>query len=339
MPPFLRNVITDLVEKRLWPVAVALIAALVAVPILLGGKSDAVTPPVATASAASSATPAPTTAAQVISLEQQAAGKTANASSVRDPFVQHHQPHATDAAIRAAVKSTAAALVDALGPKKKEASSASTSTGGASGSTGDSTGTGTTTPPTGTTTPSTGGTTTPVKKVTTYSVDLSFGESGAEKKYNNIARLTPLPSSDSPFFVYMGLSADKKSATFLINGDVVPSGDGHCTPSPTDCQQITLTRGDIEFFDMQSGTAGVVQYQLELRNIKATTTTAAKAQTAKARESKAGRDVIRQIVATDPDKLSSLTYNKSLGLLQHTAAKPSGEAVTKTNTVVSGSGS
>ena len=261
---------------------------------------------------------------------------------MRDPFVQHHQPHATDAQIRAAVKTTAAALVAALGPKKKEATSASTSTGGSTrhgDSTSTGTGTDTPTPSTGTTTPSTGGTTTPARKVTTYSVDLSFGESGAERKYNNIARLTPLPSSDSPFFVYMGLSADKRSATFLINGDVVPSGDGHCTPSPTDCQQITLTKGDIEFFDMQSGTAGVVQYQLELRNIKATTTTAAKAQTAKARESKAGRDVIRQIVATDPDKLSSLTYNKSLGLLQRVAAKPSGEAVSKTNTVVSGSGS
>ncbi|WP_027008108.1 hypothetical protein [Conexibacter woesei] len=340
MPPFLRNVITDLVEKRLWPVAVALVAALVAVPIALGGKSEATTPPAVASAATSSATPSPTTAAQVVSLEQQAAGKTANASSVRDPFVQHHQPHATDAEIRASVKTTAEALVAALAPKKRAATSASTSTGGgSSSSTGGSTSTGTTTPSTGTTTPSTGGTTTPAKKVTTYSVDLSFGESGAERKYNNIARLTPLPSSDSPFFVYMGLSADKRSATFLINGDVVPSGDGHCTPSPTDCQQITLTRGDIEFFDMQSGTAGVVQYQLELLNIKATTTTAAKAQTAKARESKAGRDVIRQIVATDPDKLSSLTYNKSLGLLQRTAVKPAGEAVSKTNTVVSGSGS
>jgi hypothetical protein len=143
--------------------------------------------------------------------------------------------------------------------------------------------------------------------------------------------------------VYMGLSTDKKSATFLINGDVVPSGDGHCTPSPEDCQQISLTKGDIEFFDMQSGTAGVVQYQLELRSIKTVTTTAAKATVAHARESKAGRDVIRQVVATDPDKLASLTYDKGLGLLQRTAVtttgKPSAVGVTKTTTVVSGSGS
>jgi hypothetical protein len=344
MPPFLRNVISDLVEKRLWPVAVALVAALVAVPIVLGGKSDATTPPAAVAdtAAASGATPAPTTAAQVVSLEAQAAGKQANDAAVRDPFVQHHQAHATDAQIRASVKSMADALVSDLHPKRAASTASSTSsssTGGSSPSTASDTttaagpGTGTTTTPTTTTT-------TPRKTATTWSVDLAFGESGAEKTYTNIARLTPLPSSDSPFFVFMGLSSDQRSAIFLINGDVVPSGDGHCTPSASDCQQISLQKGDTEFFDMQSGTAGVVQYQLDLKNIKKITTSEAKATTANARESKAGRDVIRQILATDPDMLSTLTYNKGLGLLQRTvvktgagvAAQPSGTAPASTAT-------
>ena len=34
---FLRNLVSDLVEKRLWPVALLLVGALVAVPFLLGG--------------------------------------------------------------------------------------------------------------------------------------------------------------------------------------------------------------------------------------------------------------------------------------------------------------
>ena len=38
---FLRNLLADLVEKRLWPVAVVLAGALVAVPFLLGGGGDA----------------------------------------------------------------------------------------------------------------------------------------------------------------------------------------------------------------------------------------------------------------------------------------------------------
>src|SRR3954454_11894357 len=118
---FLRNVLHDLVEKRLWPVAIALVAALVAVPIVLGGKSDAGTstpPVVADASANGLANHRDAARAQVVSLEEQAAGKVTRAGKVRDPFVQHHQPTLSDAQIKEAVKSTAAALSDAFGGTK-----------------------------------------------------------------------------------------------------------------------------------------------------------------------------------------------------------------------------
>jgi len=103
------------------------------------------------------------------------------------------------------------------------------------------------------------GTTTPTPKASevVYGVKLKFGEAGAEKTYNNPARLTPLPSSDNPFFVYLGLQADKKHAVFLIDGEAVPSGDGHCDPSPQECEKLTMAVGDLEFFELQTGTAGV----------------------------------------------------------------------------------
>ena len=136
------------------------------------------------------------------------------------------------------------------------------------------------------------------------------------KSYDNVARLTPLPSSDNPFFVYLGLADDQKSAIFLINADAEPNGDGSCKPSQDDCQQIVLRAGDTEFFDLQSGTAGVVQYQLDLKSIKkykaASKASAAKAH---ARESKAGRETLRELVATDPAVLASWDFSKSLGLL------------------------
>ena len=114
-----------------------------------------------------------------------------------------------------------------------------------------------------------------------------------------MAFLAPVPSVSVTLCGTRSSSASPASGIAVL-GEVDIWIGWACTPSPTDCQQITLTKGDIEFFDMQSGTAGVVQYQLELRNIKATTTTAAKAQTANARESKAGRDVIRQIAYWTP---------------------------------------
>ncbi|HWH96259.1 MAG TPA: hypothetical protein VNT03_20520, partial [Baekduia sp.] len=96
---FLRNILSDLVEKRLWPVAIALVAALVAVPMVLGGSSDAgtATPtPVADASSNGLANHRDAARAEVVSLEEQAAGKVQRSGKVRDPFVQHHQPKAVD---------------------------------------------------------------------------------------------------------------------------------------------------------------------------------------------------------------------------------------------------
>jgi hypothetical protein len=297
---FLKNVLHDLVEKRLWPVAIALVAALVAVPIVLGGSSTSSgtpAPDLATATATNGlANHRDVAREQVVSLEEQAAGKVQRSGKVRDPFVQHHQP-----------KPVKVVVVKAVTPKGAD--------GAESGSTPDTStgGTGDTTPTT--TTPST-----PAKPETStvdaYRVKLSFGEVGAQKSYDNVARLTPLPSSDNPFFVYLGLADDQKSAIFLINADAVPNGDGSCKPTRDNCEQIVLHAGDTEFFDLQSGTAGVVQYQLDLKSIKkykaASKASAAKAH---ARESKAGREYLRQLVADDPTALDSWDFSKNLGLL------------------------
>lgn len=303
---FFRNVLSDLVEKRLWPVAIALVAALVAVPIVLGGSSDAGTAAptdVANTTTNGLANHRDVARAQVVSLEEQAAGKVQRAGKVRDPFVQHHQPKAVKV------------LTTAVSTTKKLADSLSGSTSSGSGSSG---GTSDTSTPT-TTTPTKD--TTPTKKPSStsadlYRVKLTFGEAGAEKTYDNVARLTPLPSSDNPFFVYLGLQDDQKSAVFLVDADAVPSGDGTCQPSADECEQVVLKAGDLEFFEMQSGTAGVVQYQLSLTSIKkVTAATKASASRAHARESKAGREYLRQLVADNPDALATWDYSRSLGLL------------------------
>jgi hypothetical protein len=237
--------------------------------------------------------------AQVVSLEEQAAGKVQRSGKVRDPFVQHHQPKVTK------IVTTAANTVS------KALSGTTTSGTSSTGGTSDSS-----TPTTTTTTPTTTTKKPDSTSVDTYRVKLSFGEVGAQKSYDNVARLTPLPSSDNPFFVYLGLADDQKSAVFLINADAVPNGDGSCKPSHDDCQQITLKAGDTEFFDLQSGTAGVVQYQLDLKSIKKyKATSKASAARAHARESKAGREYLRELVANDPALLDGWDFSKSLGLL------------------------
>ena len=341
---FFKNVLSDLVEKRLWPVAIALVAALVAVPIMLGGSSpDAGTPAADSAAVTTNGVAGGAAGkAQVVSLEDQAAGKAVQrGGSLKNPFVQHHQPK------------PAKTVTDAVNAVKSATSGLA-----GDGSTGGTAPTTTTKPdPTpATTTPTTTTPKTPASDIDdTYRVNLSFGEAGAEKSYKDVARLTPLPSSDNPFFVYLGLASDQKSAIFLVDADAVPSGDGTCKPSADDCEQVELKAGDVEFFDLQSGTAGVVQYQLTLKSIKkVTAASVAKAAAAHARESKAGREYIRQLVADNPAALSDWDYSKSLGLLirkdpettpdvanvpSSVADQASGQAVQSTSTVLTVPGS
>jgi hypothetical protein len=335
---FLRNVLHDLLEKRLWPVAVALIAALVAVPLVLGGSSSDAGTDVAATTPNGLANHRDTARAQVVGLEEQAAGKVERKGAVRDPFVQHHQPKAVDQKkVDAAVNKVATALNNALNGSPN---------GGASGSSGTSA------PATPAPTPSTGSTDTTKKPPAdvVYGVKLKFGEAGAEKTYDNPARLTPLPSADNPFFVYLGLEADKKHAVFLIDGEAVPSGDGHCDPSPQECEKLTMAASDLEFFELQTGTAGVVQYQLELTSIsKVKAKSKAVAAQARTRESKAGREQLRELVAVDPTALDGWDFSKDLGLLirkdpvatpdvanvpETVAGGAAGQAVQQTSTVL-----
>jgi hypothetical protein len=319
---FLKNVLHDLIEKRLWPVAIALVVALIAVPIVLGGGSDAGSgdadiAAVPTPANGAAGTPAATRDA-VIGLEEQAAGGSIDrGGKVRDPFVQHHLPK---------VQTT---VTNAVTTTKNLADSLSGGTGASSdtSSGGSDTPASTPTPTTPAATPKPDTTKQPdTTSADLYRVQLKFGEAGAEKTYNNVARLTPLPSSDSPFFVYLGLKDDQKTAIFLVDADSVPTGDGTCKPSKADCAQIELKAGDMEYFDLQSGTAGVVQYQLELVGVhKAKAATTASAAKAHARESKAGREYLRQVVADDPDILSSWDYSSKLGLLQEKPSAASGD--------------
>ncbi|HEU4975999.1 MAG TPA: hypothetical protein VFT50_12975 [Baekduia sp.] len=311
---FLRNVLHDLVEKRLWPVAVALLIALVAVPVVLGGSGgDAGTDELAAAPVVPSSAAVPVPADKVVKLVEPTTSKPVHRKGkLLNPFVQHHQPKpekpqttsGTSAGTTAShAVSAAQSLVSALG-----GGSSSLSHG-----------------PIPVPTPSTSPVPQPGPAPAPdsqqddkdlYRVSLKFGEDGAMKTYKDIARLTPLPSADNPFFIFLGVTEDKKSAVFLVSSDAEPTGDGTCHPSTDLCRQVTLQKHDLEYFDLQTGTAGVVQYQLEITGIrKGTAKTAATAAKLRARESRAGRDYLRQVMAEDPQRLQGWSFDRKHGLV------------------------
>ena len=268
---FLRNVLHDLVEKKLWPIAVALVVALVAVPLVLaggGGDKGSDAADVAAAPATSpnaNATPAKG-AAKVVSLDTTVSdGPVTRPGKVRDPFVQHHLPKDTSAASQAS--STTA-------PPTTSTPSGSAGSGGSSASP---------TTPIGpsTTPPKTDKPAGPPSDVSTVTIKL-----GTDKleQYRWVQPLRALPSADNPKVIFLGLSEDGKGAIFLLDEGTTATGDGTCRPDPDSCEQIELKKGDIEFLQVTNSDGQPVEYQLEVLALHAvagsTAATAAKAHAA-----------------------------------------------------------
>jgi hypothetical protein len=293
---FVRNLVADLVEKKLWPLAIVLVVALVAVPVMLGGGSPAPSPSAATGASPRSTTSQPGGGAQV-SLDTSATARRDRKGAVRDPFKQQHAPKACD---------PACSTVTTPG--------ASSATGGTAAPSG-----GGTTP----TTPSTGDTPKPAPDpLDSYRVTLRFGEAGKQRTLRNIARLSPLPSTDSPFFIYLGVLSDGKTAVFMVSSDVTATGDGTCRPRKTDCQTIEVKAGDTEFFDFGSN-EDVIQYQMDVVKI-ADFKAATKASAARAhkRQSKKGRATLRlaKSAGIAPGAFR-YTYDRKLGVLRRVSRK------------------
>jgi hypothetical protein len=282
-----RGLLRDLVERKLWPLAVLLLAAAVAVPIYLGRPAaDAAVAPTAQQANA----PKPSKAA--VSIEDPAADDD-RPGGVRNPFKQLHVPK------------PAAATAD---PKTPAPGQPSTS-GGSSGS-GGSGGDGSQPPlgPSGSGGSGSGGSGSggsgdgnPTPKpagdpLDVYHLSLRFGRAEASQltTYHDVARLSPLPTADNPFFVYTGVLKDAKTAVFLLSSDATATGDGHCKPSPKSCQTIEVKEGDTEFFDLTVG-GEAVQYQLDVvRVFKKGASSAVAAAASHERHSDAGADLLRR---------------------------------------------
>jgi hypothetical protein len=282
--PFLRNLAKDLVEKRLWPVAVLLVAALVAVPVLIGRTSpDPVAPAGVAGTAATADAGSSDDATRVlVSIDEDAADRRHEGGDVRDPFKAPaaakaaSETETTDASTVTATEDTSTS--GATTPADTTTGGATTSGGstGSTGSTGSSSGSG------------------DAKAKSTFHVSLRFGTTGEQKTIRDIARLSPLPSVTNPFFVYLGVLADGKTAVFMVSSDAVPTGDGSCKPSATDCQTIHLKAGDTEWFDFTNPDGSVVQYQMDLVSVRKKKVTSVDAvQAAHARHSRVGAELLR----------------------------------------------
>ena len=304
MTTHVRNLVQDLVERRLWPVALLLAVALAAVPVVLGRGDDA-----APTRAALPVTPStgsgPTAEKAEVSVDSSVPEFRDRRGHVRNPF---------KAPASAGPKTNATASADS-GSTATEASgstveAAAPATGGTSGgSTPTTTPTSSSDPGSTVSDSGSGSGSTKTKKTTTapkaddktdtYHVSLRFGVNGGKlTTIRDVARLSPLPSVTDPFFVYLGVlevkAKNEKRAVFIVSSDATPNGEGACHPTKQDCETVELAVGQTAFFDYTAPDGEVTQYELQLAGIHKTAVKAdAKVAAAFARHSVAGAELVR----------------------------------------------
>lgn len=280
----------QLVERRLWPLALLLLVALAAVPMMLAKDPGGALPtPVASAANATASAGA---TEPIVSVSEPAAREKGRRvlGSKKNPF-------------KPAVKAKKADETVTVAPD------AAPKTGSAGG------GSGVTLP--GTTLPLA-----PKKTYELYSLTVRFGETTVEKLgTRNLKRLTSLPNVAQPVVIYLGLKSDLKTAVFLVDASATVQGDGKCVPDPANCQTLELEVGETAFLDVANtdgaGTAGR-QYQLDFVKVKRKKTTDAKvAARSRAAESSGGRQALR----ARSSRVGGYRYDPKTGTVRKFSAK------------------
>jgi len=273
----------QLVRRRLLPLAIILVAALAAVPLVLAKEPDAVAPtamkPVDESAAEATKT--------IVSLATPSSKPRRLVSSKANPFRGKKLPKVKDPH-RVTVDSTGGAP-DTGSPAPTLSDVIGAPTGGSSPAPSSPAPSG---PAPAVTPPSPA-----PKRYSFQELTVRFGESQGESKKRSLERLQPLPNAGTPVLIYLGVLKDGKTAVFLVDKGVSAIGDGDCRPAPEKCETVRLKAGETEFLDVVDETGKVAsQYQLDLLEIhNATTGSAARASKAGGRlpESRIARSVSR----------------------------------------------
>jgi hypothetical protein len=302
------NMLKELRDRKLWPVALGLIVALVAVPVLLSknAPTNLVTPDPTGGLPYSSGTTLPAISVQSVPGTSKLAGRG------RDPFTPQH----------IATTSTTTATT----PASSTTGSSSGTTSGSGGSSGStSSGTGgavTTTPAAPAPAPSTPAPPAPkpspkpgpstLTPTQSYQVSLAVTNSGGGlNTIDPLERLSLLPSEQQPLVVELGVLKGGNRVLFAVEPGAVVSGPGTCTPGPIDCEILSLAPGQTEGLSKQTPTGSTPVALFAVNAIKAADhPSVAAADKARRTASEVGR----KLVSESPlSALSLFQYDPSVG--------------------------
>lgn len=299
-----RQIGRDLIEKRLWPIAVALLAGVVIVPMLItSSSSDAPAP----ASVASVTPPAPTAPSPAPSGDDASSARRSPTRKVRDPFFDPPNPPAASVATNATADATRAVAAPAgtAAVNQRTAGAAKAS-------------------PTRATNPTPSTARRPSPRAATaprgsayYRAVVHWGDSPAAAPHT-LARLRPLGGRRNPAALYLGVAkADALYAVFVLGPNASSRGEGVCRTG-TDCRMIALRAGERRSFVVRHPDGSEQRFTLRVRSLKIVETSAAAARRARVRVHRYGRSVLRAMwrLPTEAAVLRRASYDTHVGLLR-----------------------
>jgi hypothetical protein len=237
----------DLRARRLWPVALVLLIALVAIPVLL--TKSAAAPPAAEPIVAAPATNERT----AVTLGDGGAAASGVGSSL-DKFAEN-DPFTPPAAIARAGEGSPAQATLA-------SSSDGATDGGGAGGGGD----GGASPPSididqPTVVP-------PQTRTETaeyeYVADVTFWNGDRRRALRGVRKLDMLPNQTAPVLIFMGTAGNGGNAVFLVDSTLKATGEGRCVPSPANCAYVHVGPGAEHVFTTEEGDA----YRLRVDEIR-----------------------------------------------------------------------
>ncbi len=292
--PALRRLLGDLVDKRLWPVALALVIALVAIPFVLGGSASEPPAP----DPAGSTEPDPAAAATPGATAKQTTASTGKprGGPIDDPFFDpprkraESQSVATGASTRAVAEKTPSATPKTAAKPR----------------------------------PATSPVTTPAKSaprsaVATYLRTVVRLNPADGHPANAIARLTPLGGAADPAALFFGVTkADSRAryAVFVLGPNATSHGDAICKGA-TGCRMFGLKAGDAQTVTLRGLDGRRLRFTLRVESIRAISTDAARAATRRAHVHPDGRRALRvmRADAATAAALRTAEYDTQAGLL------------------------
>jgi hypothetical protein len=282
MNNFLLDVWHDLRAKRLWPVALVLLAGIVAVPLVLAKKAE--DPAVAPAPAAEAKPPEPEGPAELaeVKLEDLGQGSGSSLSSFDDPSNPFAPPPKVLNRIRDEADGEGAPAAGGSGggapaPRIEgdvnfnigagsgggagAGTGAGDTGGGTTGGTGDTGDTGETPAP-----PVDGGEQTTTVSYT-YVADVAFRANNRRRKIKGMEKLDILPDRANPLLIFLGVTEQAGNAVFLVDSTLKGAGEGSCKPSNSECAFLYLGPGSEHEFTNEEGDSYTLRVD-EIRRVK-----------------------------------------------------------------------